>query len=128
MQSMPTQNQIELNPNYVKAYNNRGTTYYNLGLYNKAIRDFNKSIELNPCEYSYFYRGNSYYHLQQYEKAIQDYSEVIKLNPKFALAYFNRAVTYHKIGEYKKAVDDLNKAKELDQNLRCFTLHWDILD
>ena len=39
---------IELNPNNVDAYTNRGTAYSDLGQYQKAIDNYNKAIELDP--------------------------------------------------------------------------------
>ncbi|HZX14151.1 MAG TPA: tetratricopeptide repeat protein [Thermodesulfobacteriota bacterium] len=40
---------IEINPEYVQAYANRGVAYGNEGMYDKAILDLNKAIELNPA-------------------------------------------------------------------------------
>lgn len=39
---------MERDPNYAKAYCNRGAAYYNKNLYDKAIGDFNNSLELAP--------------------------------------------------------------------------------
>ena len=39
---------IQLNPNYDKAYNNRGGAFYNLGQYARAVQDFGKALELKP--------------------------------------------------------------------------------
>lgn len=39
---------IELNPNHVNAYNNRGFTYEKLGKLKEALADFDKAIELDP--------------------------------------------------------------------------------
>ena len=39
---------IELNPNYVRTYLNRGYSYHKKGEYDEAIKDFTKAIELNP--------------------------------------------------------------------------------
>ena len=39
---------IELNPNYTKAYNNRGFAKAELQDYRGAIQDYNKAIEINP--------------------------------------------------------------------------------
>lgn len=36
------------NVQYATAYNNRGGCYYNIGMYNEALADLNKSISLNP--------------------------------------------------------------------------------
>jgi tetratricopeptide (TPR) repeat protein len=39
---------IEINPKFVKAYNNRGIAYISKKQYDPAIADFNKAIELDP--------------------------------------------------------------------------------
>ena len=39
---------VERDPNFAKAYCNRGVAYYNKSLYDKAIGDFNKCLELDP--------------------------------------------------------------------------------
>ena len=39
---------IDLNPNYVEAYNNRGAIYNNIREPELAIADFDKVIELDP--------------------------------------------------------------------------------
>ncbi len=39
---------IELNPQYAKAYNNRGKAKAKLGRNEEAIKDYDKAIELNP--------------------------------------------------------------------------------
>ena len=39
---------IELNPNYVSAYNNRGTAKSQLGRHEEALADYDRAIELNP--------------------------------------------------------------------------------
>ena len=42
---------IEINPNYVDAYNNRGNIYsQGKGEYDNAIPDYDKAIEINPTE------------------------------------------------------------------------------
>ena len=39
---------IQLNPNFAKAYHNRGVTYAMMDNFNQAISDANKAIQLNP--------------------------------------------------------------------------------
>nr|QNO55523.1 photosystem I assembly protein Ycf3 [Methanosarcinales archaeon ANME-1 ERB7] len=106
---------IELNPEYAKAYNNRGTVYGYIKEYEKAISDYNKAIELNP-EYADAYnnRGNVYGYIKEYEKAISDFNKAIELNPEYAIAYNNRGNVYGYIKEYEKAISDYNKAIELN--------------
>lgn len=71
---------IRLDPEYVDAYNARGTAYDDLGLHERAIEDYNEAIRLDP-EYAmaYYNRGYAYYDLGQYDKANQDYNEAVRL-------------------------------------------------
>lgn len=39
---------IELNPQYYKAYDRRGSVYKRLGKFDQALQDFNRALEINP--------------------------------------------------------------------------------
>ncbi|MDE7252694.1 MAG: tetratricopeptide repeat protein, partial [Acetatifactor sp.] len=61
---------IEIYPENVVAYNNRGYVYADLGQYEKALQDFNKAMELDPnLASAYNNRGYAYRNLGQNEKA-----------------------------------------------------------
>jgi tetratricopeptide (TPR) repeat protein len=71
---------LEINPNYVEAYNNRANIYYKQGQYDKAISDYNKAIEINTSfSYAYNNRGNVYSMIGQYDKACPDYKQACEL-------------------------------------------------
>lgn len=108
---------LQLKPNFVMAYNNRGTAYNNLNQYERAIADLDAAIKLDP-NYSWAYnnRGFAYAHLNQNERAIADYSTAIKLNPNLAEAYNNRGFAYFSQQQYERAVQDYTKAIELNPN------------
>ena len=98
-----------------------GAKYYylvradtNSSLYDRAISDFNKAIEIDPKHaMAYSNRGNAYGEKGQYDRAISDYTKAIEINPRFAAAYYNRGLAYHKKGEYDKAWEDVYKAQSL---------------
>jgi tetratricopeptide (TPR) repeat protein len=102
--------------------NNRAIVYLNRGvfssikqLYDRAIEDFNKAIELNPgYAMAYNNRGNIYGLKQQDDKAIEDFNKAIELNPGFAMAYNNRGNMNSLKQQYDKAIEDFNKAIELN--------------
>lgn len=57
-------NAIKLQPDYAQAYYNRGTAYYGLGLYKRAIKDYSETIRLKPKDIdAYYNRGNAYFFL-----------------------------------------------------------------
>jgi len=64
---------VELDPDYAKAYCNRGTVYREIGEFHRAIEDFNKAIELNPdLVLAYYNRGQTWLNLHEWEKARAD--------------------------------------------------------
>ena len=59
--------------------------------YDKAIRDYDEAIRLNPKNALAFNnRGIVRRVLKEYDKAIRDYDEAIRLDPKCAVAFINR--------------------------------------
>ncbi len=108
---------IALNPNFAKAYNNRGIAYLKKGQYDRAIEDYNKAITINPNDAkAYNNRGNAYVKKGQYDRAIEDDNKAITINPNDADAYYNRGNAYVKKGQYDRAIEDYNKAIALDPN------------
>lgn len=86
--------------------------------YERAIADYDKSIELKPDKEVlasvYVNRGASYAGLKQYERAIADYDKAIALEPEDAVAYYNRGVSYLVLEQYERAIEDFDKAIELE--------------
>ena len=59
--------------------------YARIHSYEKAVKDFTKSIEINPDEYmAYFNRGNAYYELNMINEAINDYKHYIEKAPQYS--------------------------------------------
>ena len=108
---------IELNPNYVGAYCNRGSSYDDQGNYTQAISDFNKAIEINP-KFALFYlnRGLAYGKQSNFTQAISDFTQAIEINPNLVVAYGDRGAAYLNQGNLSQAASDFNKAIELDPN------------
>ena len=106
---------LELDPEYVYAYNGRGNAYKALGEYEKAVSDYDRALELDP-EYVYAYngRGNAYKALGKYEKAVSDYDRALELDPEYVYAYNGRGNAYKALGEYERAMSDYDRALELD--------------
>ena len=109
-------NAIDTAPDFATAYYERAIINGRLKLYDKAIADFSRSIELNPQD------GAAYNNrglvraagLKEYDQAIADFSKAIELDPKFAEAYDNRAIAYRMASDDKeKACADWKKACEL---------------
>ena len=105
---------IRLQPNYSKAYVNRGVAKYTLGDKQGSLSDYNEAIRLNPeLAVAYFNRGNAKSDLGDDQGTLSDYKEVIRLKPNDSKAYNNLAFIYDKMGDKQKAQVYFLKAKEL---------------
>ncbi len=65
--------------------------WYKKGEYDKAIKDNDEAIRLDPTLPEAFYnRGSAWLQKKEYDKAIKDFNEAIRIYPKFALAFCER--------------------------------------
>ena len=108
---------ILLDPDYVIAYYNRGTAYYEMSKYAESIEDFDKAIELNP-HYGKAYNNRGVVHssLGSYEKAIDDFKRAFELNPHIVTIFNNRGAAYNKLGKNDLAIRDFNRAIEINSH------------
>ena len=87
---------LELRPDIVSAYRNRGDSHKELGAFQRAIADYNKAIDLVPTSFAaHFGRGLVY----------------AALGDHLSKTDVNRARD-----EYRRAIDDLNKALTLTED------------
>ena len=93
----------------------RGNTYRAMAQYEKALKDFNQAIELEPKFVSAITnRGLTHHIMKHYENALKDFSLAVKLDPESALIIASRGQTYQVIGQYEEALKDFSLAVELD--------------
>lgn len=86
---------IEINPEFLDAYLNRGLVKNELGDYDGSIQDYDKALELDPkFALAYNNRGYTKYKKQDYKGALDDYNRAILLNPKFQMAIDNKAALF----------------------------------
>jgi tetratricopeptide (TPR) repeat protein len=116
---------IEICPEYIELYFNRGTTYCWMKEYEKAIEDFCTSISLNESYHeAYNGRGCAYSGMNQHDEAIANFTEAISLDPMNAEYYFNRGCAYKALGnELRASTDfhhciDFSRDSELTQKAR----------
>lgn len=73
---------IELNPQYGKAYNNRGNAHASLGDLEQALADYDRALELDDSlDLTYYNRGAIQYQLRNYEAAIADLETYLEMVP-----------------------------------------------
>jgi tetratricopeptide (TPR) repeat protein len=104
---------VELNPDFVEAYMQRGTLGYRiLKKYNEALTDFEKAVQLAPNRADTFlHRGIVKCHLLKFEEGLRDFDKAAELAPNDERIYFNRGkVKYVLKYDRDDVCDDLNRA------------------
>src|SRR6266568_2332779 len=101
--------------NLAKAYNNRAIAYRNLKQYERAIVDYNHTLDIKfGNTLAYYNRGITYYLLKEYQRAIRNFDSALELNPKDTSAYFGRGTARYRLKEYEQAIQDFNYVLTLD--------------
>jgi tetratricopeptide (TPR) repeat protein len=107
---------IDLDQNYVEAYNNLGIVYNNLGEIEKAIENFSLSIKIkNDYANGYNNLGSAYDDLGKSENAIKNYSKALEFDPKHAEAQKN---LIHILTYYTPVNKNYNSIIVVNENLR----------
>ena len=107
---------IQLYPNWVAGYFNRGNAYFAKGAYDLAIADYDEALRHRPADPDgiIWNRGNAYAEKRDYVHAIENYDEAIRLKPNLADFYRIRAEAYEKRGDRDMAMLDYSKALALE--------------
>ncbi len=92
-----------------RAYNNLGEAYDELGDYDRAIKEFEAGISLNP---NYFIAlsnlGNVYGKKKEYAKAIGYFERALKEKPDYAVGHYNIAKALHVTGHPVEAANHID--------------------
>jgi len=93
----------------------RGIAYRHLNDFEKALNNFNASIELNN-KYPVVYENRGYIYLLQkdYEKAAFDFEQALKMDPRSAYALRNLGLVELNLGNYKNALANLNQSLDIE--------------
>ena len=98
-----------------RAYDYRVAAFYRKGDYDRAIRDFDEAIRLNPKNAAlYKNRASAYTEKSDYDRAIRDLDEAIRLDARLAAAYVGRGLAYSAKGQHECAIQDYDEAIKLD--------------
>ena len=117
---------IRLCPNLVRAYLYRGCLKYSLRLYNHAINDLSKALDIDPsCSHAYYNRALCHIRLANFSKAAKDFAIVLSLasgkeNRKMQLleleTYVNRGLVHYEHKDFENALVDFEHALDLVLN------------
>ena len=110
----------EDNKNFVsldRLYFNFGHAYQLKGYLNKAIINYEKSLEINENYIeSYVNLGNIYKELQLYDIALEKYQLALDIDHNFFMAWINKGDAYSFLGNYEDSENCFYKAKNQEIN------------
>lgn len=105
---------LELAPNLVAAYENRGMLYYFQRKFESAIQDFQTYMTLAPPKAEvYRMLGTCYLKIGDGSSAIDHLSRALDMDPDLTSAYATRAEAYFIQGNYDLTISDSSKAIRL---------------
>ena len=111
---------IELDPNFARAYDGLAWPYFNIGQRQLAREAMQKAFELREraSEYEKLKIAADYYWIVagDREKAIEALELLTRTYPRDYLARNNLAVQYHALGRYEQAVEGFREAIHLNPN------------
>lgn len=97
------------------AHADLGKVYYELGLYDQAIGEFKKGLELCPNFADvHHWLAISYREKGDYKEANLSFLRALEINPNYVEAYTNLGLLYFKGGDMEKAVLAWERALSLD--------------
>jgi tetratricopeptide (TPR) repeat protein len=101
-------------PSVAAAFQHRGLLYFDRYENEKALMDFNRSLELDPEFADAFNsRGNLFARLGMLERAISDYRRAVNMKPEDVTARTNLGFLLSEVGKNQEAIMVLNQAIEL---------------
>jgi tetratricopeptide (TPR) repeat protein len=94
-----------------RIYLSRGNAHLALGVYDRALADFDAATKASPTAPGPFNsRGVAFMRQKQFDRAITEFDSAIRLNPKDFLALSNRGDTYRMKGRADRALQDYDGA------------------
>jgi len=105
---------IELEADYLIAYNERGRIYLRLGRLDEAVADFDTLIELDPnYGEAYKNRALALCAAGDCERALSDANDAISMVEKYAEGYHARGQVWAELGRHRRAIADYQRAIEM---------------
>jgi tetratricopeptide (TPR) repeat protein len=96
-----------------QAYLFRGTVYESLERHADAIKDFDKTIELNPkAAEAYDHRGSEHFKLGHIQKSIDD----LDLRPEAKPGHWKRGISYYYAGRFNDGRKQFEAYQAVDSN------------
>lgn len=111
-------NAIEIDPNYVYAYTQKGYALIFLGNYDEAMSQFDKSIKLDS-KFSWAFDCKAYLLdlIGRYDEAIKCYDTALEIDPNDAAYLGNKGWTLYRQGNYEDAIKYFDKSISANPNI-----------
>lgn len=107
---------INLRPNQIEAYYDKGM-FYQLGQdYDDAIKTYHEILQIDSTyKYVLYNLGYIYYvHNPDYKQSIVYFDKAVRSDTTYAMAYFGRGNCYEQLGQPEKALLDYSHAVYLN--------------
>ena len=92
-------------------YNFKGTCFYSLKQYNKAVDCYQKAIKINPDYAEAHYNlANVFHEIGRIDAAIKGYEQATHFKPDYPEAFNNLGLVFQEIGKFKLAITSYEKA------------------
>lgn len=109
----------ESQQNLALAYSNRGSAWHRKRDFDRAMRDQDQAIKLDPNDaWNWHGRAVAYGQQGQYVRAIQDLDQAIRVDPKLFRPWVDRCWNRAFVNQLQAALADCNEALRLQPNDR----------
>jgi len=99
----------ETGADLAKVFDSRGLAYARKRDFDRAIQDYDQSLQLNSDSATAHYnRGVAYEFKGDYDRAFPDLDRAVQLNPGDADSFFCRGLAFEHGGDYERAVQDFD--------------------
>ena len=105
---------LDLDPDLIRAYNERGQIDLESGDARQAIGSFDQSLKIKPSLDGYYQRGLAYEALQEHDKAVADFDSAIGEYRDAPYIYRARAAAKRNLGVREGAAGDERFAEQIE--------------
>lgn len=106
---------LAIDPDFERAYNNRGVAYIEDDHPYEAIRDYNMAVSLDSQYYeAIFNRAYAYEQVGRLEDALLDIRTVRRVFPDSAYVYFYEGLLETRLRDYDQAIRSFEKALQME--------------
>ena len=109
-------NTININPDYIGAWNNLGNNAFRQQNFSQAVKFYNKEIIINKTSIPFRALGRAYVELGKTDSARICFQHSIDVNNNYASAYLNLAQLEEDEGNLNKALNLASRAYALEPN------------